>query len=137
VVVVGCHGLAASRGLAGHGLVLVELTTAKLLRIFWTRCHGGMGQTTTASSRTAGMAGGCFRLSRAAVGHLGVMLIGVVAVLRCCTAKDVRRSRLASSATSGSEWQCFVQLWPPWGMRRVSKTFPKVKSIIDLGEEVR
>ena len=38
--------------------------------------------------------------------------------------------------TSGSEWQCFVQLWPPWGVRRVSKTFPQVKSPIDLGEKV-
>ena len=92
---------------------------------------------TASSSRTAGMAvdRGCFRTSRATVGHLGAVLVGVVAVLRCCTAMDVRRS--GASATSGSEWQCFVQLWPPWGMRRVSKTFPKVKSIIDLGEEVR
>ncbi len=65
-----------------------------------------------------------------------VVLLSLVAVVRCCTAEDVRRSGLAS-ATSGSKWQCFVQLWPPWGIRRVSKTLPKVKSVIDLGEKVR
>jgi hypothetical protein len=42
-----------------------------------------------------------------------------------------------ASWTSGSKWQCFVQLWSTWGVGRVPKTLPKVKPVIDLGEEVR
>ena len=52
---------------------------------------------------------------------------------------SLRRGMMAvtQNPTSGSERQCFVQLWPPWGMRSVSKTLPQVKPIIDLDEEVR
>ena len=92
---------------------------------------------TASSSRTAGRAvdGGCLRTSRAAEGRYGTVLVSLVAVFRSCTADVVRWSKLASS-TSGSEWQCFVQFWPPWGVGRVPKAFPKVQSVIDLGEEV-
>src|SRR6476646_11033077 len=80
--------------------------------------------------------GGCLRTSRAAEGRYGTVLVSLVAVFRSCTADVVRWSKLASS-TSGSEWQCFVQFWSPWGVGRVPKAFPKVQSVIGLGEEVR
>jgi hypothetical protein len=60
----------------------------------------------------------------------------VVAVFLSCIADVVCRLTLTRS-TSGSEWQCFVQLWSPWGVRRVPKTFPKIKPVIDLSEEIR
>jgi hypothetical protein len=43
---------------------------------------------TASSSRTAGTAvdSGCFRTPRAADGRCGAVLVGLVAVLRCCTA---------------------------------------------------
>jgi hypothetical protein len=45
-------------------------------------------------SRTAGRVvdRGCFRTSRATGGRSGAVLVGLVAVLRCCTAKDRRRA---------------------------------------------
>lgn len=90
------------------------------------------------SSRTAGRSvdGSHFRTSWAVGGHIETVPVDAVAVLRCCTAEVVRWSKLASS-TSGAEWQCFVQFWPPWGVGRVSKAFSKVQPVIDLGEEVR
>ena len=93
---------------------------------------------TASSSRTAVRVGRwrLFTHVTGRWGRYGTVLVSLVAVFRSCTADVVRWSKLASS-TSGSEWQCFVQFWPPWGVGRVPKAFPKVQSVIDLGEEVR
>jgi hypothetical protein len=56
---------------------------------------GAVGSEPTASlSRTAGRVvdRGCFRTSRATGGRPGPMLVGLVAVLRSCTAKDRTRA---------------------------------------------
>jgi hypothetical protein len=58
---------------------------------------------TASSSRTAGRAvdGGCFRTSRAAGGRSEAVLVGLVAVLRCCTAAV---ARMAGTRHASPTW---------------------------------
>jgi hypothetical protein len=130
------------------GTIVTQLVTQRIRGPFrndqnWPlTCGFGVGvavfEPTASSSRTAGRAvdGGCLHTSRAAERRYGTVLVSLVAVFRSCTADVVRWSKLASS-TSGSEWQCFTQFWPPWGVGAEPKAFPKVESVIDLGQEVR
>ncbi|MDX6295914.1 MAG: hypothetical protein QOH50_5137 [Kribbellaceae bacterium] len=64
---------------------------------------------TASSSRTAGKSidGGCFRTSLAAEGRSGTVLVGLVAVFRCCTAWVARRagtSHAPATRTRSGTW---------------------------------
>jgi hypothetical protein len=66
---------------------------------------------TASSSRTAGTTvdRGYFCTSRAIDGHSGAVLVGLVAVLRCCTAKDRTRAGTRpvwAVRTRRGTWSC-------------------------------